>query len=266
MAYFTAALWAIYFFSSGENEVKLKRENFRLNLPIAKEIFSIGGVSLVRQGSVSVLIAILNQTLYRYGGEPAVATYGIISRLMMFTLFPVMGVVQGFMPIAGYNYGAGQYDRVKETVITAIKYGTAIASIIFLLIIFLPQQIVSVFTTDELLLDIAPRALVFVYLATPLITLQLIGAAYYQAVGKPLPALLLTLTKQGFFLIPLIIILPRYLGLDGVWYSFPIADISATVITILFLSRTMLSLKKTSASEEKVWVVPEGEPQIKTGS
>ncbi|NNF21971.1 MAG: MATE family efflux transporter, partial [Saprospiraceae bacterium] len=181
IAYITAASWAIYFFSSGKNEVKLKKKNLKLDPALAKEIFSIGGVSLVRQGSVSVLIAILNLTLFKYGGETAVATYGIIARLMMFTLFPVMGVVQGFMPIAGYNYGAGQFDRVQETVMTSIKYGTAIATIIFLIIILFPEQIVWIFTTDPELLQDAPKALVFVYLATPLITTQLIGSAYFQA-------------------------------------------------------------------------------------
>ena len=267
LAYLTAALWAIFFFISDKNEVKLKKENFRINLPITKEIVSIGGVSFVRQGSISVLIAILNLTLFKFGGETAVATYGIISRLMMFTLFPVIGVVQGFMPIAGYNYGAESYDRVKESVITAVKYGTGIASIMFLIIISIPEQIVWVFTTDPDLLREAPKALVFVYMATPLITLQLIGSAYFQAIGKALPALLLTLTKQGFFLIPLVLIMPHFFGLDGVWYSFPIADISATLITIVFLWRALATVKKSpSKPGEQEWVIADSEPQVKTGS
>ena len=267
VAYFTAASWAVYFFSSGKNEVKLRKKYISLNIPAAKEIFSIGGVSLVRQGSVSVLIAILNLTLFRYGGETAVATYGIISRLMMFTLFPVMGVVQGFMPITGYNFGAKQYDRVKLTVMTAIKYGTSIAALIFVIIILIPQHIVGVFTTDPQLLQEAPKALVFVYLATPLITIQLIGSAYFQAIGKALPALLLTLTKQGFFLIPLVLIMPGFYELDGVWYSFPIADILATLVTIIFLARVLLVLKKPEKStEESTWSLTDAAPQVKAGS
>jgi putative MATE family efflux protein len=267
IAYITAALWTIHFFSSGKNEVKLKKKHIKFDPPVAKEIFSIGGVSLVRQGSVSVLIAILNLTLFKFGGETAVATYGIIARLMMFTLFPVMGVVQGFMPIVGYNYGAEQYDRVKETVMTAIKYGTSIAAIIFLIIILIPEQIVWVFTTDPALLRDAPKALVFVYLATPLITIQLIGSAYFQAIGKALPALLLTLTKQGFFLIPLVIVMPHFFDLDGVWYSFPIADVLATAITIIYLSRVLIVLKKPDKNKEETsWNVTEAAPQVKTGS
>ena len=237
IAYSVAAGWAIYFFSSGKNEVRFRFSHLGIDTAIGKEIFSIGGVSLVRQGSISVLIAILNLTLFKYGGETAVATYGIISRLMMFTLFPVMGVVQGFMPITGYNYGARHYDRVRDTVITAIKYGTSIAALIFLAIILFPKQIVWIFTTDPRLLSEAPKALVYVYLATPLITLQLLGSAYFQAIGKALPALLLTLTKQGFFLIPLVLIMPTYFGLEGVWVSFPIADILSTIVTVIFLNK-----------------------------
>ena len=264
LAYVTASLWAVYFFSSGKNEVKLKRADQRIDLPITKEIFSIGGVTLVRQGSVSVLIAILNLTLFKFGGETAVATYGIISRLMMFTLFPVIGVVQGFMPIVGYNYGAGLTTRVKETVVTAIKYGSVMASLIFLVIISMPEKIVWVFTTDPILLKEAPRALVFVYLATPLITLQLIGAAYFQAIGKALPALLLTLTKQAFFLIPLVLILPYYFGLNGAWYSFPIADVLSTLITVIFLIRALKEVKKlVHKPQDESWPVIEAEAHVK---
>ena len=162
--------------------------------------------------------------------------------MMMFSLFPVMGVVQGFMPIAGYNYGAKSYIRVTETVIKAVKYGTGVALLVFTLIILFPTAIVKIFTTDEMLIRLAPRALVLVFMAIPLITMQLIGSAYFQAIGKPLPALLLTLLKQGIFLIPLVLILPYYFDLNGVWYSFPIADILSTLITVIFLKRALDSL------------------------
>ena len=242
IAYIVSATYIVIYFLRGKSEIQFKKKYLILDAPIAGEIFSIGGVSLVRQGSVTLLIAILNQTLFKYGGETGVAIYGIIARMMMFSLFPVMGVVQGFMPIAGYNYGAKSYIRVTETVIKAVKYGTGVALLVFTLIILFPTAIVKIFTTDEMLIRLAPRALVLVFMAIPLITMQLIGSAYFQAIGKPLPALLLTLLKQGIFLIPLVLILPYYFDLNGVWYSFPIADILSTLITVIFLKRALDSL------------------------
>ena len=242
IAYIVSAAYIVIYFLRGKSEIQFKKKYLILDAPIAGEIFSIGGVSLVRQGSVTLLIAILNQTLFKYGGETGVAIYGIIARMMMFSLFPVMGVVQGFMPIAGYNYGAKSYIRVTETVIKAVKYGTGVALLVFTLIILFPTAIVKIFTTDEMLIRLAPRALVLVFMAIPLITMQLIGSAYFQAIGKPLPALLLTLLKQGIFLIPLVLILPYYFDLNGVWYSFPIADILSTLITVIFLKRALDSL------------------------
>ncbi len=242
IAYIVSATYIVVFFLRGKSEIQFKKKYVTINVPIAGEIFSIGGVSLVRQVSVTLLIAILNQTLFKYGGEIGVAIYGIIARMMMFSLFPVMGVVQGFMPIAGYNYGAKSYKRVNETVKKAVTYGTGVALLIFALIVLFPMEIVKVFTTDEMLIRLAPRAMVLVFLAIPFITMQLIGSAYFQAIGKPLPALLLTLLKQGIFLIPLVLILPYYYDLNGVWYSFPIADVLSTLITIIFLKRALYSL------------------------
>ena len=250
IAYIASATYIIIFFLRGKSEIQFKKEYITINGPIAGEIFSIGGVSMVRQGSVTILIAVLNQTLFKYGGETGVAIYGIIARMMMFSLFPVMGVVQGFMPIAGYNYGAKSFSRVTETVKKAITYGTGVALVIFTLIILFPTAIVKVFTTDEMLIRLAPRALVLVFFAIPLITMQLIGSAFFQAIGKPLPALLLTLLKQGIFLIPLVLILPYYYDLDGVWYSFPIADILSTLMTVIFLKRALGNLSVENIQSE----------------
>ena len=178
---------------------------------------------------------VLNATLFTYGGENAIAVYGIINRVMMFALFPVLGVTQGFLPIAGYNYGAKNSERVKEVIKKAILYGSMVATLIFLVIITFPEAIARLFTSDLALIEETPKALLYVFLATPVITAQLIGSAYFQAAGKALPALVLTLLKQGIFLIPLVYLLPKFFGLNGVWFSFPIADVLATLVTMIFL-------------------------------
>lgn len=237
ISYILSAIYAFGFFALGKSELRVERKHFRIDLTIAKEITSLGGVTLARQGTISLLVLVLNHTLFRYGGEMSIAVYGIISRMIMFALFPVMGLVQGFVPIAGYNYGAEYWLRVKEVVNTAIKYGVALSFIVFITILLGADVIVRVFSKDIEILMETPYALRIAFLATPLIAVQLIGASYFQAIGKPGPALILSLSKQGFFLIPLVLILPLFLGLDGVWIAFPIADLSSTLVTWLYLRK-----------------------------
>lgn len=250
-SYMASAFFTLWFFMSGKSELKLLLSNFRLNLGILKEIGSIGGVTLARQGTISVLSIILNNTLFIYGGEISISVYGIINRVMMFANFPVLGVTQGFMPIAGYNFGAQKWGRVKKVINTAMGSGTLIALGIFACIMLFADQIVWVFSDDPELIEKTAPALRKVFLATPLITIQLVGSAYFQAIGKALPALLLTLTKQGFFLIPLILILPPIFNLDGIWYSFPIADVMAAGITFWYVQREINKTINRYVEEEK---------------
>ena len=237
ISYAVCGLFIFGFFLSKKSELIIYPKYFKFSFPIVKEIVQLGGVTFVRQGTISVLMIVLNATLFTYGGESAIAVYGIINRVMMFALFPVLGVTQGFLPIAGYNYGAKDSKRVRETIKTAIFYGTGVATLIFIGIIIFPEQIASAFTTDSQLIAETPKALLYAFLATPVITTQLIGSAYFQAAGKALPALLLTLLKQGIFLIPLVYIMPKFFGLNGVWFSFPIADILSTLVTVIFLQK-----------------------------
>lgn len=237
ISYAVSGIFVLWFFLSKNTELKIIPKYFIINISILKEIIALGGITIIRQGTISLLIIILNYTLFKYGGEIAIAVYGIINRVMMFALFPVLGVTQGFLPIAGYNYGANDSKRVKESIKTSILFGTVIATIIFILIMLFPSQLVSLFTDDTDLLNSTPNALIIAFLATPVITTQLIGSAYFQAAGKALPALLLTLLKQGIFLIPLVYILPKFYGVNGVWMSFPIADILSTLVTYFFLQR-----------------------------
>ncbi len=237
ISYAICGLFILGFFLSKKSELIIHLKYFKWSFPIVKEIVQLGGVTVIRQGTISLLMIVLNASLFHYGGESAIAVYGIINRVMMFALFPVLGVTQGFLPVAGYNYGAKNNKRVKETIKTAILYGTGVAIIIFIGIIVFPEAVAKLFTNDPGLISETPNALLLSFLATPVITTQLVGAAYFQAAGKALPALILTLLKQGIFLIPLVYILPKFFGLNGIWFSFPIADVSSTIITIFFLQK-----------------------------
>ena len=238
ISYFMCFVFVLWFFVF-KSELKLQAKHFKFNKPLIKEITELSFVTFSRQGVVSILAIILNHTLYTYGGEHSVAVYGIISRMLMFSLFPILGITQGFLPIAGFNYGAKNNERVKESITVSIKYAAILATVIFVMILIFAKPIVAVFTTDAKVIAETPEALRWVFAASPIIAIQLIGAAYFQAAGKAKKALFLTLSKQGFFLIPLVLILPNFLGIFGVWIAFPIADVLSTIITAYFLKKEM---------------------------
>lgn len=250
ISYFICFAFILWFFVV-KSELRLKFSSFFLQRDIVNEINALSFVTLARQGTIAVLVILLNNVLITQGDALDVASYGIISRMLMFALFPVIGVNQGFLPIAGYNYGAKKFERVRESINTSIKYSGILALIIFALIMLFPSHIVSIFLSNSETLDATtladnqeilrrtPSALRWVFAATPVIVIQLIGASYFQAIGKAVPALLLSLTKQGFFLIPLLLILPSFFGVLGVWISFPVADILSTAVTGYFLNRAV---------------------------
>lgn len=251
--------YIFYFFLSKNSELKISLPHFGLDLSILKEMGSLGFVTLARQAVTSIMYLLLNNILFNLGGEALVAVYAIIGRMLMFALFPVFGVTQGFLPIAGYNYGAKKFARVKESIYTAIKYAALVATLVFIGLMVFPAEIADLFLSDRpdlsakdleanaYVMEHIPLAMRLVFLATPIIALQLIGSAYFQAIGKAIPALLLTLTRQGFFFIPLLLILPNFFGELGVWISFPIADFLATVVTGIFLGKEI----KTNLVPEK---------------
>ncbi|PWK20658.1 MATE family efflux transporter [Xanthomarina spongicola] len=240
-SYLLCFAFIFWYFLSKNSELKIKFSHFGLQKSIVKEIGSLGFVTLARQAVVSITYLFMNNILYDLGGESSVTAYAIVGRMLMFALFPVFGITQGFLPIAGFNYGAAKYSRVRESINTAIKYAVFLATVIFILLMIFPEAITRLFTNDAEVIKETPSAMRWVFAATPIIAIQLIGAAYFQAIGKAIPALLLTLTRQGFFFIPLILILPMFYGELGVWMSFPISDILATIVTAYYLNKEVKS-------------------------
>ncbi len=246
---FLSFLFYVWFFISKKSELKIGFHHLKLKWHIVKEIASLGFVTLSRQAVVSIIYLFLNNILFNLGGEALVSVYAIVGRLLMFVLFPVLGVTQGFLPIAGYNYGAEKYDRVIEVIKKSLLAAVALGIVVFGIIYLFPEAFVDLFidtsnhlTAQEVeinnfIMAETPTALKIVFAATPIVAIQLIGAAYFQAVGKAIPALLLTLTRQGFFFFPLILILPDLYGKMGVWAAFPIADTLSTIVTAYFLYR-----------------------------
>jgi len=250
VSYFFCFAYVVWFFLSKNSELKINWSHFGFSFPVLSEISSLGFVTLARQAVVSITYLLMNNILFELGGEDSVTVYAIIGRMLMFALFPVLGVTQGFLPIAGFNFGAGNWDRVRKSINTAILYASVLGLLVFAGIMTFSEDIVRVFTDNPNVVRDTPSAMRWVFAATPIIALQLIGSAYFQAIGKAIPALLLTLSRQGFFFIPLVLILPMYYGEIGVWISFPLADVLSTLVTAYFLNREIRLRLKPSLSEK----------------
>ena len=245
ISYGFCASYIAYFFFSKHTSLHPKLKDFSLKLSLVKEITSLGSVTLTRQAMVSITILLVNNILFSFGGESSIAVYAILSRMLMFATFPILGITQGFLPIAGFNYGAKKWIRVRKAINISIGYATLLASLIFVVIFFFAESIPNIFSDNQYVATHTPTALRYVFVALPIVGVQLIGAAYFQAIGKALPALLLTLSRQGIFFIPLLFILPRFYGVNGVWMAFPIADVLSTIVTAFFLNREVSKLKTT---------------------
>ena len=234
ISFIGSALFACYHFSFGKSQLSFAAKYFIIKPKIIAEIASLGAVTFARQGVISILATVLNNSLFYYGGEQGLSVYGIVNRVLMFANFPVLGITQGFVPIVGYNFGAKLKERVREIVKLAIIWATGFSLIIFILLMVFAQEIPILFTKNAELIVDSGSAIRIVFLATPLLAVSLIISAYFQAIGMALPALLLALTKQGFFLIPLVLILPIYFGLNGIWMAFPIADVGAALVSYIY--------------------------------
>jgi putative MATE family efflux protein len=238
LSYVVCAAYIGYFFIR-HSVLRIQWSDLTLKWLLVKEMSSLGSVTLARQAMVSLTVLLVNNLLFSYGGESSIAVYAILSRMLMFVTFPIFGITQGFLPIAGFNYGAQKWDRVQTVIKVSIKYATLLATAIGIAVFVFAEYIPYLFSKDLAVTSQTPSALRYVFAALPVVGLQLIGAAYFQAVGKALPALLLTLSRQGLFFIPLLYILPTFLGINGIWLAFPIADVLSTLVTVYFLRKAV---------------------------
>ena len=246
LSYFICGTYILRFFLLKKSDLKLNISDLKFDISIVKETLSLGFVTLSRQAAVSLTVLVVNNILFSLQGESMIAVYAIISRMLMFMLFPILGITQGFIPIAGYNFGAKNKDRVLNSVKKAIIYSTGMATVIFLFIYTFSDSVANAFTSDVNIINKTSDALILVFMATPIIGIQLIGSAYFQAIGRAFPALMLTLSRQVFFLIPLVFFLSNIYGVYGVWISFPLAELLSTVLTGIYLNSELKKLIVTT--------------------
>jgi putative MATE family efflux protein len=231
-----SAAWVLYYFIWGKSMLKLRIPNFKLRLGIVGKIVTLGAAPFLMQLAASVLNAIMNNSLITYGGDVAVSAMSAVMSITMLFLMPTFGINQGVQPIIGYNYGAKKYDRVKEALKLAILGATMIVTLGFAVTHLFSLQLMTMFNSkDTELITFGAHALRVFLIFMPIIGFQIVGSNYFQAVGKPLQASLLSLSRQVLILIPAMLILPKYYGLDGVLYAGPLSDLVSCIITGLFL-------------------------------
>ncbi|BDU49954.1 MATE family efflux transporter [Haliovirga abyssi] len=237
-------IYLIYYFYSGKSMLRIDLKHFRVKFDILKEMVSVGVASFARQVAGSVMAIILNNELGFYGGDTSIAAFGIVNRFMMFVFMPMFGVVQGVQPIVGFNYGSKDYTRVKNVLRLAIKVVTLFSIVGFLVSQLFSVQISSIFTKDIDLINSSAFAVKIIVIAFPLIGFQIIGGGFFQSIGKAKPALFLALSRQVLFLIPLVIVLPMFFKLNGVWISFPLADTMGFIVTFFMYKREIKVMTK----------------------
>lgn len=244
-----SAVCVLYYFTKGNSNLKIKKENLKLEKPLVLGIFAIGMAPCAMQMAASIVQVVSNRALITYGGDLAAGAMAIISSISMIFLMPTFGINQGSQPIIGYNYGAKKYKRVKQALTYAIIAATIIVAVGGVLIQMFPEIAIKMFNDDPKLIEIGITGIRIFLSMMPIIGFQIVSTNYFQAVGKAKIAMLLSLLRQVILLIPLLIILPMRLGLTGVWLAGPISDLLASVITAILIVREMKLLKQSHESE-----------------
>jgi putative MATE family efflux protein len=248
-----SAAWVLYYFMAKKSTVKIHAANMKLSWKYVRQIVSMGLAPFSIQLVGSIYNLILNNSLARYGGDKAIAAMGIISSAAMIVMMPVFGINQGTQPIVGYNYGAGKYDRVKKALMYAYIGATSVVILGFLMAMLFPTQIIQFFNrTDGELVSIGVPAMRIFSLLMPVIGFQIVSSNYFQAIGKPKKSMFLTLLRQLIVLIPMVIILPLFFGLNGIWYAVPMSDGISTMLTAVFMYFEMKELNRKITETVKV--------------
>lgn len=230
-----ALIWLLRIFSNKEELIHFQRGIFRLQKKIVMDSLAIGLAPFLMNSVSCFVVIFINRQLLKYGGDLSVGAYGIVNRYVFLFMMIVMGFTQGMQPIAGYNYGARQYDRVKEVLMRTIKWAMLIMTTSFVVGQLIPRTVVSAFTSDPDLIEKAAQGVRIIVLAFPVIGINLVTSNFFQSIGKPKRSIFLSLSRQLIFLTPLLYILPTFMGEKGVWWSFAISDIISTVVACMLL-------------------------------
>jgi MATE family, multidrug efflux pump len=245
----TSAIWVISYFLGGKSLLKIHTKNIKLRASVVSKIVALGAAPFAMQLAASVQNFIMNTSLATYGGDIAISGMGVVNSIVTLMIMPIFGINQGVQPIIGYNYGAKKYDRVKEAYKLAVISATVIITTGWVATRLFPEQFVSMFNSDDKeLISFGTFAIKRFMMFFPIIGFQIVSSNYFQAVGKPKHSALLSLSRQVLILIPALLILPRFFGLEGVVSAGPLADVLSSVVTGTFIFFEMKKLDDSHQS------------------
>lgn len=233
-------IWILKMLTDKKEFLHLSKESFGFDWNIAKRSLSIGLAPFLMNVASCFVVIFINNQLKNYSGDLAIGAYGIINRLIFLFVMIVFGFNQGMQPIAGYNYGAKQYNRVLKVLNLTSVCGMCVTTVCFLVGMFIPQYAVRLFTRDEELIEMASHAFRIAVIFFPIVGRQMVVANFFQSLGLAQRAIFLSLSRQLLFLIPCLAILPLFFGIEGIWYSMPCSDILSVFVAEILL----LNLKK----------------------
>lgn len=238
-----SSIMVISHFISKKSKLTIRRKDLKFNITAIKDILSIGFSPFVMQLAAVLVSIILNNSLREYGGDVAIGAMTVINSVMVLFLMSAMGITQGAQPIIGYNYGAGKFDRVMKTLQLELISISAICILTFIMVQFFPAALAGIFSNDLDLIDVSSKGMRIFLMMLPLVSAQIVGASYFQAIGKAKKAAFLGLLRQVLMLIPMLLILPNFFGITGVWAAGPVADFVSCTIAMLLLVREMKQLE-----------------------
>ena len=247
-----AFIWQCFQLSDKNELIRFKRGTYRLNGNLVSNIVTIGLSPCLMNAASCFVVLLINRGLLEYGGDLAIGAYGIVNSVAFIFIMIVMGFNQAMQPIAGYNYGARQYSRVTKVLKLTILFATLTTTLGFIIGEFFPGICIKIFTNDMALTDIAKNGMRKVFLVYPLIGFQMVTGNFFQSIGKPIRSIIMSLSRQLIILIPCLIILPNYLGIDGVWYSMPVADGLSVILALTFLLMEVKNLRKLTSQTTNI--------------
>ena len=239
-----ALIWQLVMFSNKSEFLHFKRGIYRLRSRLVKNILAIGMSPFSMNVCACFVVIIINNSLVSHGGDMAVGAYGIINRIAFIFVMVTIGVNQGMQPIAGYNYGAMKFDRMMRVLKYAVICGTCVTTAGFVVGEFFPEQCVRLFTSDQTLIYLSVHAMRIMMVSFPIIGYQMVIANFFQSIGKAKISVFLSLSRQLVFLIPLLLVLPTLYGVDGVWWSMPVADTTSALVTAVIMVLFMRKINK----------------------
>ena len=246
ISHIISTIYFVVFFMSSKSIFKIKLNMFRISKSISREILSLGFSSFLMQMVGSVAFLLFIRVVRQYGGDVYIAITGIGIRIIDLIFMPILGISQGFAPIAGFNYGAKLYPRVKKVLGEAFIWTSIIATIGFIVMVIFPESLIRIFTSDINVIKSGAGPLRLIAILAPLWSFPILGSTFFQAIGKAKPALMITLCRDLFFFIPALFILPIFFNLLGVWISWPVTDFCCFLITTILLIKEIRIINRNT--------------------